>query len=511
MRTCVHLLAALEFLRDQTPLQRAGPLWAGAMVELGGGQQGPPRTCAQHSVESHGLRLVDVEDPDQWLSVEHLSFDAAEEAPPPPLTTLSAQELLPALLDKSNETPQTEFPDAYGLWDMEPDDPYAVQRTSSPASMWSADLDKLDAMLQGEKPESLKDPTLAELNANEESGLDALDVNELLAADPALRGAFAAPVWPPQLTELLAGRQPTTEAPPEAVACSLPAASSPVQAPATVTNAHPGDHRLSSSAPASGPWVERQRSADLSLDEGFSSQDSDDGLSSDAESHASDEEPVSPQEGSKKKKRYFWQYNVQAKGPKGPRLSVSKDGGDPHILHDVTDPVFSPECHLEGVKHAGKARRGDGNDLTPNPRKLYSIGLELKKLGRVINDLTPVSELPFNARHKSRKEKNKLASRACRLKKKAQHEANKVKLYGLQQEHRKLLAAFTEARKFLRDRIESAHAGAQEPLSPRFEALVKKIGTDRVPVKVAGHSTEFVNRVLNGIASGNSDGGLAEL
>ena len=40
-------------------------------------------------------------------------------------------------------------------------------------------------------------------------------------------------------------------------------------------------------------------------------------------------------------------------------------------------------------------------------------------------------------RTKSRKEKNKLASRACRLKKKAQHEANKIKLSGLEDEHSK--------------------------------------------------------------------------
>lgn len=84
---------------------------------------------------------------------------------------------------------------------------------------------------------------------------------------------------------------------------------------------------------------------------------------------------------------------------------------------------------------SGKARKGDGNDLTPNPRKLHVIGKELDNLGKVINDMIPVSELPFNIRPKTRKEKNKLASRACRLKKKAQHEANKIKLYGLQQEH----------------------------------------------------------------------------
>ena len=91
---------------------------------------------------------------------------------------------------------------------------------------------------------------------------------------------------------------------------------------------------------------------------------------------------------------------------------------------------------------SGKARRGDGNDLTANPRKLAAIGKELEQLSRVINDMTPVSEMPFGARCKSRKEKNKLASRACRLKKKAQHEANKVKCDGLLEEHREYYSSF---------------------------------------------------------------------
>lgn len=87
------------------------------------------------------------------------------------------------------------------------------------------------------------------------------------------------------------------------------------------------------------------------------------------------------------------------------------------------------------LQHSGKARKGDGNDLTPNPRKLQCIGRELDKLGRTINQMTTVNESPFKERPKLRKEKNKLASRACRLKKKAQHEANKIKLHGLETEH----------------------------------------------------------------------------
>ena len=75
--------------------------------------------------------------------------------------------------------------------------------------------------------------------------------------------------------------------------------------------------------------------------------------------------------------------------------------------------------------------------MTANPKKLAAIGKELDQLSKIINDLTPVSEMPFGVRCKSRKEKNKLASRACRLKKKAQHEANKLKSEGLSTEHSK--------------------------------------------------------------------------
>lgn len=52
-----------------------------------------------------------------------------------------------------------------------------------------------------------------------------------------------------------------------------------------------------------------------------------------------------------KKERFFWQYNVQAKGPKGQRLVMKKKSEDPHILNLVTDPVFSPSCSVRGIKH----------------------------------------------------------------------------------------------------------------------------------------------------------------
>ena len=143
--------------------------------------------------------------------------------------------------------------------------------------------------------------------------------------------------------------------------------------------------------------------------------------------------------GNKKDKRYFWQYNTQSKGPKGKRLCKSMQERDPHCLADFEDPVFQPDCQDARYKHNGKARKGDGNDITPSPLKLFQIGNELLKLNKKINSIG--ANIPVKTKDgiksKSRREKNKFASRACRLKKKAQHEANKLKLFGLEEEHRK--------------------------------------------------------------------------
>lgn len=227
--------------------------------------------------------------------------------------------------------------------------------------------------------------------------------------------------------------------------------------------------------------------------EDFSSGDEDSDV--DETAHASGSAP-----GSSKAKRYFWQYNVQAKGPKGQRLVIKTHTEDPHVLNEVTDPVFSPNCSVRGIKHSGKARKGDGNDLTPNPKKLHSIGKELDKLGRVINDMTPVSELPFNARPKTRKEKNKLASRACRLKKKAQHEANKIKLYGLETEHKRLMNGIKQLKHILVNKCSQVATEPTEEQNQKMDTLVKAASK----LKIAGNSTEFVNRILEVIRSGNS-------
>jgi len=210
-----------------------------------------------------------------------------------------------------------------------------------------------------------------------------------------------------------------------------------------------------------------------------------------------DEEDFAGLGGSGRKERFFWQYNVQAKGPKGQKLALDTKIHDPHQLNEIIDPVFSDNVQVHGIKHSGKARRGDGNDLTSNPAKLAKIGKELEKLGKEINQMTPVSEVPFPTRTKSRKEKNKLASRACRLKKKAQHEANKIKLTGLEDEHNELMRSLQQIKsivhaKWNKSNGDETASASQEELTAEAERILKKSQKN----KVAGQTTDYVNRMI---------------
>ena len=77
--------------------------------------------------------------------------------------------------------------------------------------------------------------------------------------------------------------------------------------------------------------------------------------------------------GNKSEKRCFWQYNMQSKGPKGKRLCRNVDATDPHVLNTFEDPVFDPLLQDANYRHTGRARKGDGNDVTPSPNKLFQV------------------------------------------------------------------------------------------------------------------------------------------
>ncbi|XP_063784134.1 CREB3 regulatory factor [Pseudophryne corroboree] len=203
------------------------------------------------------------------------------------------------------------------------------------------------------------------------------------------------------------------------------------------------------------------------------------------------------------KRRYFWEYSEQ--------LMPSQQEGMLKPSEWNRDTLPSNMYQKNGLHHGKytvkKSRRTDVEDLTPNPRKLLQIGGELRKLNKVISDLTPVSELPVTARPRSRKEKNKLASRACRLKKKAQYEANKVKLWGLNTEYDGLLFVINSIKQEIMSRMQIPWEEWSESMEQKLDILIK----DTLGSPVAGQTSEFVNQVLEKTSEGDPTGGLVGL
>ncbi|VDD81720.1 unnamed protein product, partial [Mesocestoides corti] len=253
---------------------------------------------------------------------------------------------------------------------------------------------------------------------------------------------------------------------------------------------------------------------------------------------------------------YFWQYNAQCKGPKAVRLisggtnsplssatsplSSCYDGGGGgtsmanvgncsiavHSLPQYPLVVFEdPVQKRNDLVHCSKLRRGDGNDVTPNIMRLRSMGDELDRLAAQITrqgeiimagggggggaggggtempgvvrsapfDLETVGPPPSWRVEEAKREKNKLASKICRLKKKAFHESNKIKYTGLGLEYKELANLITSLKKMI-----AQHA------SPSLARLLQQ--SQQSGEKIAGGSGGGDGEKL----AGSADGGQAE-
>jgi len=114
---------------------------------------------------------------------------------------------------------------------------------------------------------------------------------------------------------------------------------------------------------------------------------------------------------------------------------------DSHVVPDFADPVFCTDLPYQ-LAHSGKARQGDGNDPRPDPQKLLAIGSHIWRLETQFRSVAADMPSDSVSRRSTNQAKNQLASKICRLKKKALHSANKIKLDGLKQEHGKHLLCF---------------------------------------------------------------------
>ncbi|XP_074543422.1 uncharacterized protein LOC141803353 [Halichoeres trimaculatus] len=222
-------------------------------------------------------------------------------------------------------------------------------------------------------------------------------------------------------------------------------------------------------------------------------------LSSSSETECEAEaEPVRQPGERPSKRRCFWEYRRARES-----ATKKKLGGDVHwSLSWSSSTLPSTLYRREGKKGRRKARKTDASDLTPNPQKLHNIGEQLQKLNAAIDGMGPVNDLPAVARARSRKEKNKLASRACRLKKKAQHEANKIKLWGLNQEYENLLGALLRIKEVIRLRVENGEEDDTDErgMTQRLEDILRESSGPLV----AGRTKDFVQRILAASAGGQN-------
>ncbi|XP_041124476.1 CREB3 regulatory factor-like [Polyodon spathula] len=225
--------------------------------------------------------------------------------------------------------------------------------------------------------------------------------------------------------------------------------------------------------------------------------------SSSTEAHSGPELEDHPA-GRTEKHRCFWEYSHGCESAKKRKRNEPSSNWSSQTL--PSNLYQRESASAAGSNGSRKARRTDASDLTPNPRKLLSIGEQLRKLNRAIEGMRPANDLPVTARARSRKEKNKLASRACRLKKKAQHEANKIKLWGLNHEHDSLLGMLLQIKEVIRRRVESRSEPYQKGMNETLECLMKELSGP----EVAGCSKEFVQRVLERAARGEPLRGLVK-
>ncbi|OED50503.1 hypothetical protein ACH42_01045 [Endozoicomonas sp. (ex Bugula neritina AB1)] len=200
----------------------------------------------------------------------------------------------------------------------------------------------------------------------------------------------------------------------------------------------------------------------------------------------------------------FWKYKPN---PKGPKINEQyelkfKPLEDHHNPIKYIDPIFDKSQNIKEGGHFGKARMGDGNDITPDPNKLAKLGIDIMKIQERMDLLREIDS----------KEKIKLSSKKCRMKRSANHEANKIKFAGLIKEQEELFAAIKEVGDVIESRKRSLESRKRSlesrkrslelekndliPSCKSLKAKFDEIVDHRYKTKVAGVTATYVNNVL---------------
>lgn len=141
--------------------------------------------------------------------------------------------------------------------------------------------------------------------------------------------------------------------------------------------------------------------------------------------------------------------------------------------------------------------------FTPQQQQAITGGSEPLQMAVLSSSFdNSLALLPPKERVNLKREKNKIASRACRLKKKAQHEANKIKLSGLNDEHKQLIEAISAARNLIKTRLVEPQQLAPDK---KIVELIDDVIQQKIKTKIAGNSDGYVHSLMLKIEKNKSN------
>ncbi|MES1903478.1 MAG: hypothetical protein MHPSP_003300, partial [Paramarteilia canceri] len=155
----------------------------------------------------------------------------------------------------------------------------------------------------------------------------------------------------------------------------------------------------------------------------------------------------------------------------------------------------------------------DVRDRTPDPVKLLVLRAKMQQITGLMDNLHTLSDNSVRLKAMKKKEKNRLASKCCRLKKKALFEANLIILNGLMKEKESVQQILMKLRLVMANFLDKTNFTDQNAFNPSSQNSLYSPSTDSDKLRdqievivaqaqqnfrpVAGRKQEYVKEVLD--------------
>jgi len=149
-------------------------------------------------------------------------------------------------------------------------------------------------------------------------------------------------------------------------------------------------------------------------------------------------------------------------------------------------------AEVEMDRQESEILKQDVLERIPDPVKLIVLREKMGTINQALDQLQRVNANTPELKVMKKKEKNRLASKCCRLKKKALFEANLLIKNGLRAEKVSMQYLIENIRKLVQAHISGKSDGT--PLRPKIDEMVRQM-REKVP-QVAGRTQEYVAEVI---------------